>query len=599
MREHGFRRHHLGRRADHLRGQAGSNSTARRSGVAIKRDAAQVLEKPGVAALVRLLFFPPPLRKNTLANILIHLCENTKTRVEIVTMLLSILHDGTRENGAGGELVDRTFMAFNPSGYFAPASAKAGKTAKGRSSVVPSTPGLSASTPHGPHFAGLPSVLVSSGPKDNIPNLVVQRVLEHLAHLVESNDYSAAFFLLEQELPPNLSHRKGPQSGKRDKGKGRASEVGVSREKAYPITVLFSLLDRQSLASSPVIMEALTKLLANITVPLRRADFTKKAEVQVGGVSATQSSEVPNISGEQPTVNSASPAVHVQDGPKPEQDEARLLPKPPQLPPHYLKMVVNVLDLGECSSKMFTSALALINNLWLLPDARNIIATELTGLAQKYGDSLLGELADLEAGLAQRPTGPIDDAQNAGNEALSRFSQASSSQAKLLRVLKTVEYAKQQQVKALKKRRADLERRRGDLEKSKKAEADKNTAKPVEAQAQTVSSSDSTKHEVGASAPEDEPMETAGKSEEAAVSAAGQAQIIEQLTDIDTALSEIQKEEESQQNKVEELYDGFDFSPVWTKLSECLAVMEQGLDVTSNAGTLLPLIEAFLLVSSW
>lgn len=584
MREQGFRRH-LPRRGDINQFRTvGGASSSRKVAPVVKRDAVQLLDKTGVAALVRLLFFPSPFKKNTLAGILKHLCENTKTRIEIINLLLTVLYEGTRETGSGGESIDRTISNLTTAGP-APASAsKVGKShGKHKAVYPPSTPGFSAGTPTSTHFTGLPHHLIASGPGENIPQIAVQKSLETLAHLVGSNESSAAYFLSEQELPINLSgSKRPPPTGKRDKGKGRASEVTATKEKVYPIIVLFSLMDRKSLTDSPVIMEALTKLLASITVPLRHLDPTNTAQKQDSSVSggAGASSSVSTSNAVQS--NQAVAATTGGDVPTTPPTETSSTLKPPHLPASYLKMVVHVLDLGDCSSKMFSAALMLIHHLWLLPDARATIAGELIALAQKYGSQLLTELAELNNSLANKNADA--SGQESEVEVLRRFSQASSSQTKLLRVLKTVEYAKQQQARAIKRRRALAERRKEEVE-AKKGDVPSEYEEILKEQEKTAANS-------GASGMDTEDKENA-KAE------AIQLNYQRQISKVEAELAQLKAEEEEEQHKVQELYNGFDFSPVWTKLSDCLTVMEQGSDVGSSAGTLLPLIEAFLMVSSW
>lgn len=575
MREHGFRRH-LGRRGDINQFRTvGGAASARKAAPTVKRDAVQLLDSNGVAALVRLLFFPSPLKKNTLASILKHLCENSKTRVDIINLLLTVLYEGTRENGHGGETVDRTISVLTGAGQAPHSASKSVKNAgKPKSSNPPMTPGVAPHTAN-TYFAGLPHHLIASGPSDNIPQIAVQKALETLAHLVGSSEISATYFLTEQDLPINLSGAKrAPASGKRDKGKGRASETAVAKEKVYPIIVLFSLMCRKSLTDSPVVMEALTKLLASITVPLRHLDLSKVSENQA----ATTAGEAgPGVIG-----SSSATAAGGNDTASAASVETSTSLKPPHLPPSYLKMVVHVLDLGDCSSKMFSAALMLIHHLWLLPDARAVIASELVALAQRYGSQLLSELAELKDSLVKKNTDM--SGQEADVEILRRFSQASSSQTKLLRVLKTIEYAKQQQSRAIKRRRALVERRKEEVE-SKKGDVPSEYEEILKEQEKTASSD-------GTSG-----MDTEDK--EKAKTEAIQLNYQRQLAKVEAELTLLKREEDEEQHKVEELYNGFDFSPVWTKLSDCLTAMEQGTDVSSNAGTLLPLIEAFLMVSSW
>jgi E3 ubiquitin-protein ligase HUWE1 len=526
-----------------------------------KREAVQLLDKAGVTTLVRLLFFPPPLKKSALQNILIHLCENGRTRVELINLLLGILYDGTKDAG-GGAIVDRTFsqMSLSKTGKLL-SKGKGPSTPAATPSAVPVTPGSN------PYAAAALSAAPSG---DAVPHLPVQRSLEALAYLVAANDASAAYFLTEQDLTINLAKdgpgKKAPGTGRKEKGKGKERENSQSKEKNYPIVVLLALLDRESLTKSPSIMEALTKLLAHITVPLRQLDqeATPNSEMTVtpsqsaGDVQTTVSTSQPASAS---VTSSASllpleiPPDNIQEAEKKEdkKEDPRLVKSAPRLPATYVKMVVNILDLGECSSKMFSAALSLIHNLWYLPEARDIISSELIILAQRYGKDLIEDLGELESILARGETAT-------SSSTLGKFSQASSKQAKILRVLKTLEHAKQQQAKMLKKKKAELEAKQKEEEERKKAE---------EAKTQ----------------PKDGPSTAVdGTAEKKPADAlAVQVPSVEEVPIL---------------NKVDELYNGFDFSPLWSKLSDCLTVIEKNDDV-SNAGTLLPLIEAFLLVSSW
>ena len=159
------------------------------------REVIQLLDKSGLATLVRLLFFPQPLRRNSLQKVLVHLCENSRTRVELINLLLTILQDGTRDVSA----VDKSFsqMSIRASKSLL---AKDKDTPKRK---VPETPGPSTSLPH---FPG-----------ESVPNLIAQRCLEALAFLVNANDQTPLFFLTEQEVA--LSRR----AAKKGKGKEKVS----------------------------------------------------------------------------------------------------------------------------------------------------------------------------------------------------------------------------------------------------------------------------------------------------------------------------------------------------------------------------------------
>ncbi|EPQ27339.1 uncharacterized protein PFL1_06891 [Pseudozyma flocculosa PF-1] len=77
---------------------------------AVARDAIQLLDKPGLATLVRLLFFPQMNGKQTgLYKVLANLSENSKTRAELLNLLLMVLSDGTADANA----VDKTFVSMS------------------------------------------------------------------------------------------------------------------------------------------------------------------------------------------------------------------------------------------------------------------------------------------------------------------------------------------------------------------------------------------------------------------------------------------------------------------------------------------------------
>lgn len=115
-------------------------------------------------------------------------------------------------------------------------------------------------------------------------------------------------------------------------------------------------------------------------------------------------------------------------------EEKILLANPPQIPHAVLRLIVNILTVGECSGRTFQQSLTLIQNLSYIPDARDIIAQELKSKAQDFGQSLSADLDELATAL--------DGSQGdlLVSSVASKFSPASSAQAKLLRVLKTIDY---------------------------------------------------------------------------------------------------------------------------------------------------------------
>lgn len=110
-----------------------------------------------------------------------------------------------------------------------------------------------------------------------------------------------------------------------------------------------------------------------------------------------------------------------------------LLLNPPQIPHAVLRLIVNILTVGECSSRTFQQSLNLIQHLSYIPDTRDVIAQELKAKAQEFGHTLFSELDEL-ANALQGPS------ETQLSSVASKFSAPSSMQAKLLRVLKTIDY---------------------------------------------------------------------------------------------------------------------------------------------------------------
>jgi E3 ubiquitin-protein ligase HUWE1 len=111
------------------------------------------------------------------------------------------------------------------------------------------------------------------------------------------------------------------------------------------------------------------------------------------------------------------------------------LPHPPQIPNPTLRLIVNILTIGECSGRTFQQSLALIQHLSNIPDARDVIAHELKAKAQEFGQILYTDLDELAVALQEKSQSNIMISSVAA-----KFSPASSTQAKLLRVLKTIDY---------------------------------------------------------------------------------------------------------------------------------------------------------------
>ena len=382
------------------------------------RDAIQLLEKSNVATLVRLLFFPQVLKKNTLFKVLLNLCENAKTRTELFNLLLSVLQEGSGDVAA----MDKSFAHMSV-----------------RSSKSPSAKALGKQRATSDTFNPL------NLPSDVVPELRARRCLEALTFIVDSNESSSLFFLTEHELPAAL--RKSSKKGK-----------GKERQTHYPIVSLLSLLDRESLLKASSITESIVGLLASVTRPLASLKEEKSenpptpSSSQPQPPSSQQSTQEPQPqstgkSVSLPRVHSspdqfgqpaepAVPGAESSEQPKTdatEQDKT-LLTTPPQIPSPLLRSIVNVLTIGECTGRTFQQTLALIQHVAHIPDAQDTIAQELKLRAQEFGKSLSSDLDELSKALQS------SEAESVAGSVASRFASSSSDQAKLLRILKTIDY---------------------------------------------------------------------------------------------------------------------------------------------------------------
>lgn len=164
------------------------------------------------------------------------------------------------------------------------------------------------------------------------------------------------------------------------------------------------------------------------------------------------------------------------------------------------------MTVGECSARTFQQSLALIQHLSNIPDARDVIAQELKTKAQEFGQSLLGDLDELATALAN------SEGEVPISSVAAKFSAPSSVQAKLLRVLKTIDYMYSPRVN----------------------------------------------------------------------SAASEG-----------------KEGADDTEKVQSIYESFCFAPLWKRLGDCLAVIEEKSDTEHVATVLLPLIEALMVVCKY
>ncbi|KAF8906522.1 hypothetical protein CPB84DRAFT_1675694 [Gymnopilus junonius] len=401
-----------------------------------QHDAISLLDRAGVAVLVRLLFFPQVLKKNLLFKVLVNLCENARTRTDLFNILLGVLQDGTADLAA----VDKSFAQMS---------------VRNRDSKPQTPKGKQKTT------SDYTSSLVTSQ-MEAVPDLIAQRCLEALTFIVSTNEMSSLFFLTEHDIPAGIRKLNSK------KGKGKEKQTSQTH---YPLVLLLNLLDRQSLLRTPTILESVVGLLAMVTRPLASlkdqargpeprpsqtdgepsapaisASLTSGAPLPTESIvseispnEVVETSRTDNVpsTGEYVVTTSQSGPSGVSDQNKPlvETGETKLLlPHSPHIPKPSLRLIVNILTVGDCSGRTFQQSLALIQHLSYIPDSRDVIADELKSKAQEFGQILYADLDELVVALQE------SSSSNMISSVAAKFSAASSTQAKLLRVLKTIDY---------------------------------------------------------------------------------------------------------------------------------------------------------------
>ncbi|KAK0847851.1 E3 ubiquitin-protein ligase tom1 [Friedmanniomyces endolithicus] len=387
-----------------------------------RRPTVQMLDKAGVATLLRLMFVSLHHKaKSNLHSILSDVCKNTHNRAEVISILLSILQDGTADMGA----VERSFAQLS---------------LKAKQASGPKTPQPLKRVPTG--LAAAPTTELS-------PLNIVQHCLSTLRALVEGNTKVPSFFLTEHETIPN-------QKGKTPKkGKGRESKAAK-----FPLNALLALLDRKLITENTGVMEILATLLSRVTQPLtillRRAKEAQEIEAPKETEPTTVPEEATTTTGDVPM--SEAPSAEASNAPagesapqasssevKPTEnatdDSAKAIEKksreltPPEVPEENIRLVVNILAARECPGKTFTDTLDIIKNLSAIPGAKEVFGSELVRQAQELGQAVLEDLDDLT-----KQINAADTNTDLQGLALASFSSAGSKQRMLSRVILALDH---------------------------------------------------------------------------------------------------------------------------------------------------------------
>ena len=401
-----------------------------------RRPTVQMLDKSGVATLLRLMFiFQAGSLRTTLHNVLQNVSLNKQNRAEVISTLLHVLQDGSADMTA----VERSFAHLS-------------LKAKQPKDKDPKTP----TQPLRKSVSGLGTLAHTNS--EASPLMVVQQCLAALVHLAGVNGHVPSFFLTEHEPSGGLKRSLSR------KGKGKDTKAAK-----YALNSLLSLLDRELIMESSTIMEQLSLLLNIVTSPLivlerkhqealEEAEKAKAETVTANDTAAaitspematTEQSPVVDQASEQATDSTAPISAPVnaeaseppttavtesaKEGAPKEEKKVRIF-NPPVVPDHNLRLVTNIFCC-ECNSKTFRETISTIKNLSTIPGAKAVFGKELISKAQALGEVILKDLEELLPQIQKAQTGT-----EIQGVALAKFSPPASDQHKLLRVLTALDH---------------------------------------------------------------------------------------------------------------------------------------------------------------
>ena len=168
--------------------------------------------------------------RQSLNGILLDVSQNRQNRAEVVSLLLSVLQDGSADFNA----VERSFAHLS---------------LRAKPPVVQKTPQ--------PLKRALTGQMTPPNNAEMTPLMVIQQCLSALVFLTQYNDHIPFFFLSEHEISSGFK-------GKSNR-KGKGKETRASK---YALNALLSLLDRKLIMESASCMEQLSSLLQSVTHPL-------------------------------------------------------------------------------------------------------------------------------------------------------------------------------------------------------------------------------------------------------------------------------------------------------------------------------------------
>lgn len=408
-----------GRGNDREGGTGNANATANtnKANLPGSRDAIQLLDKSGIAALVRLMFFPQmDAQQSGLRHVMINLAENSKTRHELLNLLLLMLADScSTESNA----VDRSYV--NMSGRIS--SNKSAQTptrpharrANSTSGTVAHSSNAGTGPANNPSVQNPAFTAPISRTGDEAPFLIASRSIEMLLHLAGANERAAYYFLRDDQnnhslmkwFKKNVSH-----SSSKGKEKGQALQSSNA-----PINILLILLGKPSILANSQLVDNLIALLHTVTRPLptiasnvkkaqESADAKQSNDNSTKATTETASSTFANVGEGNENGESADQTKATANAENEESNTSTSLPDVmPQIAAERMAAVVKPLS-TSISSKGFQNTLAVASNLATIDGARDLITTALQDEAKMASKNLLAELDLL---LESLPPPPVQD----------------------------------------------------------------------------------------------------------------------------------------------------------------------------------------------
>ncbi|CAK7268300.1 E3 ubiquitin-protein ligase tom1 [Sporothrix epigloea] len=449
-----------GRAGESLGAAGDGNGEGNSSTKVLRRPVVQMMDRSGVATLLRLMFVTQQGTTRTcLFNLFIDLCHNRQSRLEITGTLLQILQDGSSDIAAVercfNQLSAKARQSTKDSGSNATVNA-AGKDLKATPGTVIATPGTGGSLKR----TATSTSLAASSNYNSLalqlpisPLMVVLQSLDLLVELCNRSQHIASLLLTEHDFT-SYSLRK-PFGSRKAKGvQSKASRFGIN--------ALLVLLEKDQVMESPSAVQLLAELLNHVTQPLQTIERERKRQELIAeqkrksALEASKGKEGSAADGKGSTSTGAedgetSTAAAATMGKKPEaassteaianddnatHDQAKLKDlMNPFIPDHNLSLVVNIFVARECSSKTFQNTISTIKNLCCLEGTRQRIGQVLARQAKILSDNILSDLGKLL---------PHIEAAETGTEiqgiALAKFSPGAAEQNKLLRVLTALDH---------------------------------------------------------------------------------------------------------------------------------------------------------------